>query len=152
MEIYNKRLIQANTSTLGVLSLDNFVRFGFIIEDIKRAVKVRGETRIPEGRYKLGIRKELTPLTKKHRASKWYNGWFTYHIEVLGVPNFSGIYFHTGNTAKHTAGCQIGAKNAHVKDGEFTCTNSTEMIKEFYAIVYPKLEAGEDVYYNIIDE
>lgn len=152
MEIYNRRLIHTHNSTLGILSYENFVPVGFIIEDEPREVKVTGKTRIPAGRYKLGIRKENTPLTLKHRISRFYKPWFQYHIEVLNVPNFSGIYFHMLNNETHTAGCQGGAKNAHIINGEFTCTNSTEMIREFYEIVYPLLESGIDVFYTIIDE
>ena len=156
-EIYNKRLIHTTNETLGMLFMPGPGKaygtpFGFVIEDEPRAIKVKGETRIPAGRYKLGIRKELTTLTKKNRASKWYKGWFTYHIEVLRVPGFTGIYFHIGNKEKDTAGCQIGSKHANIVEGGFVCSNSTEMIREFYEIVYPKLEKGEDVYYTIINE
>jgi hypothetical protein len=152
MEVYNRRITRTKDSSLGILSYNGFVPSGFIIEDEYRAEKLLGETRIPAGRYKLGIRKELTRLTQKHRESKYYQGWFEYHIEVLDVPNFTGIYFHMVNNDDHTAGCQGGAKNAHIKNGEFTCSNSTELMKEFYSIVYPRLEAGEDVYYTVIDE
>lgn len=153
MEIYNKRLTHTSKTTLGQLSLYDFsTPFGFIIEDEPRAVKLSSNTRIPAGRYELGIRKDLTPLTIKHQKSKWYRGWFEYHIEVLNVPNFTGIYFHLGNNEKHTAGCQIGSKHVNIVNGEYACNNSQEMIKEFYNIVYPKLLNGEKVYYTIIDE
>lgn len=153
-EIYNKRLAHTSNSSLGLLSLSSMSNiFGFIIEDEPREEKVIGETRIPAGRYKLGIRREDTPLTKKHRQSKYYKGWFEYHIEVLEVPNFSDIYFHIGNNEFHTGGCQIGSKKPFINnEKEFACMDSTHMIKEFYFIVYPKLEAGEDVFYTVIDE
>lgn len=150
MEIYNNRVAHTSNSSLGILSFDKGNPWAFIIEDEPRDKKIMGETRIRSGRYKLGIRKEDTPLTINHRKS--YGSWFKYHIEVLDVPNFTGIYFHAGNNESHTAGCQIGAKNVYIKDGEFTCVSSTPMIKQFYSIVYPKLLNGEDVYYNIIDE
>lgn len=151
MEILSKRLYNTNESTLALLLFNN-KPFGFIIEDEPRAVKVKGETRIPAGRYKLGIRYENTPLTLKSRQNKYYKCWFKYFIEVLDVPDFSNIYFHIGNNESHTAGCQIGAKNATVYNGEFICKNSSAMIKEFYEVVYPLLEQGKEVYYTIIDE
>lgn len=152
MEIYSKRIDHTKNSSLAVLRFGNEKRFGFIIEDEPRAKKIVGETRIPAGRYKLSILREDTPLTVKHRGSKYYRGWFRYHIQIENVPNFTGIYFHIGNNEKHTAGCQIGAKNVSIRNGEYVCTNSTEMIREFYERVYPLLERGEDVYYTIIDE
>lgn len=153
MEIFNRRLTHTSNTTLGLLSFHGFsTPFGFIVEDEPRAIKVNGKTRIPAGRYKLGIRKEDTPLTLKHRASKWYKGWFKYHIEVLNVPGFSGIYFHLVNKESHTSGCQGGAKNISIENGEYVAKNSTEMIRKFYEIVYPKLERGEDVYYTVLDE
>lgn len=154
MEIYNKRVAHTHRSSLGVLYFDNLVQpFGFIIEDEPREVKVLGETRIPTGRYRLGIRKEDTPLTLTHRLMKYYRGWFTYHIEVLDVPGFTDIYFHMVNNEYHTGGCQGGSKEPYInREGEFACRNSTVMMKEFYARVYPLLEKGEDVYYTVIDE
>lgn len=152
MEIYNRRVYRAEEATLGILSYDNFIPAGFIIEDEQRKVKVAGETRIPAGRYRLGIRKEDTPLTLKHRRSRFYKPWFKYHIEVLDVPDFTGIYFHMVNDADDTAGCQGGAKTVHIRNGEFICTNSTLLMREFYEKVYPLLESGEEVYYTILDE
>jgi len=153
MEIYNKRLSHTKNTTLGQISLYDFsTPFGFIIEDEPRVVKVGSKTRIPSGRYRLKIRKEDTPLTVKHRESKWYKGWFEYHIEVCGIPDFTGIYFHMVNTHEHTSGCQGGAKTVKIQNGEYVAVNSTEMIKEFYNIVYPKLLNGEEVFYTIIDE
>jgi hypothetical protein len=154
MEIFSKRLTHTDKSSLAVLSFHDFsTPFGCIIEDPPRLVKVSGKTRIPAGRYRLGIRKEDTPLTLKHRESKYYKGWFEYHIEVLDVPDFAGIYFHMVNNHKHTDGCQGGSRHIHVDDGQWVASNSTEMIKEFYEIVYPILEDGkEEVWYTIIDE
>ena len=154
MEIFSKRLAHTSKSSLAQIYFHDFsTPFGFIIEDPPRIVKVAGETRISAGRRELGIRKEDTPLTLKHRNSKWYADWFKYHIEVLGVPNFTGIYFHMVNNHKHTMGCQGGAYNVSIKNGQYIAKDSTSMIKEFYRIVYPILEDGkEKVYYTVIDE
>ena len=152
MEIYSRRIDETENTTLTKVTFDNFkIPFGFFIEDIGRKVKVKGKTRISAGRYKLGIKKEDTTLTIKHRESKWYKDWFKYHIEVIGVPNFHSIYFHMINTHEHTEGCQGGSKHVHIENGDYKATNSTELMKEFYSIVYPLLEKDEDVYYTIID-
>lgn len=150
MEIYNNRVAHTSNSTLGILSFDEENPWAFIIEDEPRDIKIVGETRIPCGRYKLGIRKQDTPLTLKHR--KAYGSWFKYHIELLNVPKFTGIYIHSGNTEKHTMGCQILGDAMKVVSGEFECRNSIKTTKAFYERVYPLLEKGEEVYYNILDE
>lgn len=150
MEIFNNRIAHTSNSSLGLLSFEKENPIGVIIEDEPRKEKIKKETRIPYGRYKLGIRKEDTPLTLKHR--KKYGSWFRYHIEVLNVPNFSYIYFHAGNNEKHTDGCQIGGYIMKIVNGEFECRESILFMKEFYNRVYPLLEKGVTVYYNIIDE
>lgn len=149
--IINQRIVHTDNSTLGVLYLNSDKPFSFIIEDEPREKKVQGETRIPAGTYKLGIRKELTPLTIKHLQNAAYEGWFKYHIEVLNVPGFSGIYFHIGNKEKNTEGCQMPNYMARIVNGEFEGLQSTAATKEFYSIVYPLLEKGEEVIYKIID-
>ena len=149
--IINKRIVHTDDSTLGVLYLNSDRPFSFIIEDEPRKKKVPGETRIPAGTYELGIRKELTPLTVKHRNNSVYKSWFKYHIEVLNVPGFSGIYFHIGNNEHDTEGCQMPNYEVNIINGEFVGRKSIQATRYFYEIVYPKLEKGEKVLYKIID-
>jgi hypothetical protein len=148
MEILNKRAYATNDSTLGVLIVDG-KPFGFVIEDEHREIKVKGETRIPAGKYKLGIRKTVTPLTIRYQ--KKYD-WFKRHIELLNVPRFSGIYIHVGNYESDTAGCQVIGRNAHIHKTGFSNSESTNCYKELYEMLYPLLSAGKEVFYTIIDE
>ena len=53
--------------------------------------KIKGHSAIPEGRYAVVI--SYSPKFKQ---------WLPI---LLGVPNFSGIRIHAGNTAKDTEGC-----------------------------------------------
>lgn len=150
MKVKSIRFTHGKTSSGSFMTMDD-KPFSFLIEDEPRTVKVNGETRIPAGTYKLGIRKEITPLTKKCRELPSYKGWFEYFIEVLNVPNFSGIYFHILNKENETEGCQGPNYECVVEDGELSGRRSTEATKEFYRIVYPLLENGEEVLYEVVD-
>lgn len=96
-------------STLGALYVDGkFVCF--TIEDERRDVKVPGETRIPAGTYQLRLR-----------------GWGGFHnrylgrfgdihegmLELVGVPGFTDILIHCGNTDRDTAGCLLVGDGVH---------------------------------------
>src|SRR6185369_1457697 len=104
MQITLDRFSDNGDSTLGLLFIDNKF-FSFSLEDEYRKVKVPGETCIPEGLYELKIQKTDTPLTIKHRAA--YGPWFKYHIEITGIPNFQGVYIHSGSDDSHTEGCLL---------------------------------------------
>ena len=151
MKIKNIHFGHGLTSTAGLLLIDN-KPFNFIIEDEPRTVKVNGETRIPAGLYKLGIRKELTPLTLKCRELPAYKGWFEFFIEVLNVKNFTGVYFHIGNKESDTEGCQLNNMSVTLDNGEFVGSQSGIATKLFYDKVYPELKAGKEVLYEIIDK
>ena len=75
----------------------------YTLEDEQRALKVKGETRIPAGTYN---------RTKKRRGfharyDKKYPGIHRSMLHVTDVPGFEYILIHTGNTDEHTAGCLI---------------------------------------------
>jgi hypothetical protein len=148
MDIIIKRISEDKDSTLGALYLDDCKEaFAFTLEDEFRAEKVKGETRIPEGIYKLVINKAVTPLTEKYR-SKY--AWFKYHIILQDVKNFSNVYIHVGNYETHTDGCILLGTSATLRNdkSEFI-SNSASKFEEFYKIVYPLLERGELVRLNI---
>ena len=62
--------------------------------------KIKGCSAIPEGRYAVVI-----------SYSPKFQQWLPI---LLGVPNFSGIRIHAGNTAKDTEGCILVGKNREV--------------------------------------
>lgn len=122
----------------------------FTLEDEMRAVKIKGEKRIPEDFYKLAIRKELTPLTKRYR--KRFPSWFKYHIEIIGIPDFDMVYVHIGNDDDDTGGCPlVGQTCDSTKSKNGWIGRSTQAFESFYKKIYPMLERGDDVKINIIN-
>ncbi len=72
-------------------------------EDEARAVKKFGETRIPAGTYQLDLR-------TAGRLHGIYSERYSFHrgmIWIRNVPNFTFIYFHTGNNDNHSDGCPL---------------------------------------------
>jgi hypothetical protein len=146
--------------TLGILKDENADFFSYTCEDEEREKghKVAKETAIWDGRYKLGIRKELTELTKKHREV--YNKtaidgvveeWFKFHIEILNIPDFTGVYVHSGNTEAQTDACLLlgdSANNNRFDKGRID--NSLRAVKRFYKKYYPMLEEDKEIYINFI--
>lgn len=153
MKFILQRLNDNGNSTIGTLHYAGGRLFSFTLEDQHQDIKVKGETRIPANIYELKIRKEDTPLTIKHRTA--YGIWFKYHIEITGIPNFTGVYVHAGNDEKHTEGCLLLGDtllNNEVFEKNHLAT-STQAVQRFYEKVYPILEAGkEKVFIEIRDE
>lgn len=87
-----------NGATIGTLAIDG-VPVCFTLEDVVREVpgvpvsewKIPGETAIPAGTYEVII----TPSARFKRDLPL----------LVGVPGFSGVRIHPGNTAADTEGC-----------------------------------------------
>jgi hypothetical protein len=149
MKFILQRLFDNGHYTLGFCENEEKTFHSFSCEDTFRAVKVKGETRIPAGFYELKINKADTPLTIKHRAA--YGEWFKYHIEVTGIANFQGVYVHAGNDESHTEGCLLLGYAYDLTLSEKVQGKSILAIKDFYAIAYPLLESGSKVFIEIKD-
>ena len=90
MKIEVKRLYKTENSTIGELTVDGKFEC-YTLEDKERDVKIKGETAISKGTYKVIINqsnrfKKLLPL-------------------LLNVPNFEGVRIHPGNSNHDTEGC-----------------------------------------------
>ena len=90
MKIEVKRLYKTENSTIGELTIDGKFEC-YTLEDKERDVKIKGETAISKGTYKVIINqsnrfKKLLPL-------------------LLNVPNFEGVRIHPGNSNHDTEGC-----------------------------------------------
>ena len=96
MKIEVKRLYKTENSTIGELTIDGKFEC-FTLEDKEREVKIKGETAIPKGKYKVIINqsnrfKKLLPL-------------------LLEVKGFEGVRIHAGNSNHDTEGCILVGKN-----------------------------------------
>ena len=116
----------------------------YTLEDEQRDEKVYGETRIPNGTYKLGLRKEGGYNAK---YSKRFSDIHIGMLHVLNVPGFEYILIHCGNTDEHTAGCLLVGdsqeNNQITKDGFIG--KSTQAYKRIYPKIAKAIERGEQV-------
>ena len=99
MKIAIKRLHKTENSTIGELTIDGKFEC-YTLEDKERDVKIKGETAIPTGTYKVIINqsnrfKRLLPL-------------------LINVPNFEGVRIHAGNSNHDTEGCILVGMNRSV--------------------------------------
>jgi hypothetical protein len=144
MEITVNRFKSNNDATLSAVSIDGeFQCFG--LEDEYREDKIAGETRIPAGRYRVGIR----DVGGFHGR---YGRKFNFHVgmlQVLDVPNFEYILIHIGNTDKDTAGCLLIGENCTAGDS-LTVLSSTAAYKKFYVKVIESAVNG-DLFINYVD-
>ena len=154
MKLKVLRFSSQEDSTSGLLFLEENQEIKFLcytLEDEKRDVKVRGETRVPAGTYKLELRTEGGFHNKyKDRYGKFHKGM----LHVTNVPNFEFILIHTGNTDEHTAGCLLVGdsqeNNVIVKDGFIG--KSTNAYKRIYPDISKEISEGKEVtieYINI---
>tara|TARA_A100000172_G_C3037468_1_gene109024 strand:+ start:1243 stop:1725 length:483 start_codon:yes stop_codon:yes gene_type:complete len=134
-------------STSGLLFEESELGLRFLcytLEDEYRALKVRGETRIPEGTYELKLR---TEGGFHQRYTKKYPDIHRGMLHVTDVPGFEYILIHTGNTDEHTAGCLIvgdtQSNNGIIKDG--FVGQSVNAYKRIYPSIAGVLEKGDTV-------
>ena len=99
------RYLDDGFTSLGLIFFEKKF-FAYTLEDTFRSEKIAGKTRIPAGTYQISFLRQDTPLTKEYRQRF---SWFTYHLELNNVPNFSNIYIHIGNTHANTEGCILVA-------------------------------------------
>ena len=145
MELEVIRFSSGTDSTNGILIDKTNNKFlAYTLEDEYRDEKKFGETRIPEGTYKLGLRKVGGYHTK---YSKRFSDIHIGMLHVLDVPNFEYILIHCGNTDEHTAGCLLVGdsqeNNQITKDGFIG--KSTQAYKRIYPEIAKAIKIGQDV-------
>ena len=116
----------------------------YTLEDEYRSEKKYGETRIPDGNYKLALR-NVGGYHAKY--SKRFPHIHIGMLHVTNVPGFEYILIHCGNTDEHTAGCLLVGdsqeNNQITKDGFIG--KSTQAYKRIYPRIAEAIECGEKV-------
>ena len=153
MKLKVLRFSSQEDSTSGLLFLDGDLGLQFLcytLEDEKRALKVRGETRVPAGTYKIELRKE-GGFHNKYK--KKYGSLHKGMLHVTNVPNFEYILIHTGNSDEHTAGCLLlgdsQENNNIIKDGFIG--KSVNAYKRVYPNIAKALELNQEVTTEYVD-
>ena len=158
MELEVIRISSGTDSTNGVLlELDKYspaphaegyrckrTFLAYTLEDEYRKEKKYGETRIPNGTYRLALRKTGGYHQK---YSKRFSDIHMGMLHVTDVPGFEYILIHCGNTDEHTAGCLLVGdsqeNNQITKDGFIG--KSTQAYKRIYPRIAEAIERGEEV-------
>jgi len=152
MKLEVLRISSQSDSTNGILfDTTNGRKFlAYTLEDEYRETKVKGETRIPAGTYKIKLRKEGG---FHGRYTTKYGVIHKGMLHVQDVPGFDYILIHTGNTDEHTDGCLLvgntQTENIGTKDGFIGA--SVDAYKRIYPPIASALENGEDVEINYVD-
>lgn len=122
----------------------------YTLEDERRVLKVKGETRVPAGTYKIELRKEGG---FHQRYTKKYGGLHIGMLHITNVPNFEYILIHTGNTDEHTAGCLIvgDAQENNILLPDGFVGKSVNAYKRIYPDIAEAIEKGEEVTITYID-
>ena len=153
MKLIVLRFSSQRDSTSGLLFLEGDLGLEFLcytLEDEARALKIKGETRIPAGIYQIKLRTEGGFHEKyKKRFSAIHKGM----LHIINVPNFKWVLIHTGNTDEHTAGCLLVGdsqeNNSIIKDGFIG--KSTNAYKRIYPNIAKAIKNKEEVTIEYID-
>ena len=133
METKIIRDAQGKQSTLSQLYINGIFQC-YLLEDKIREVKIPSQTAIPTGVFELRLNTwRAKNVDYKKAFGKLHEGM----IEISGLPNFSFVYIHTGNTIKDTAGCPLCGFGFQFVDGNYQVTQSVAA----YKMIYPKLVA-----------
>lgn len=125
------RVAEGKQSTLSHLYIDGIFQC-YLLEDKIRINKILKQTAIPTGNYSLRLNTwGGKNVEYRKKFPKLHKGM----IEINGLPNFSYVYIHIGNTYTQTAGCPLCGFGFEKLDGDFQLVNSAKA----YEFIYPKL-------------
>lgn len=133
MELILERNKPSKFTMTGTLYI-NKVRECYTLEDIPREVKIKGETAISPGTYKVII--NVSNRFKKRMPL------------LLNVPDFEGIRIHSGNTNHDTEGCIL----VGVSLGKDYVGSSRIAFIKLMKKLEKAAKENEDIYITIINK
>ncbi len=136
------------TTTVGLLYVNGHY-YCYTLEDTHQDEKVKGKTRIPAGKYNVDFLRHETGLTLDYRDRF---DWFDFHLEIQNVPNFTGIYIHSGGDHRHTKGCLLVSDSLNMSAESTFLTNSRNTFERLYTYLKGELNKGRKVRLVIRDE
>lgn len=143
MKLHLQRFASRENTTLGALFdiTDTRKFLCFVLEDEFRQVKVKGETRIPDGTYEVALRK-VGGFNERYQ--KRFPSFHKGMLWLLAVPNFEFILIHCGNHDEDTEGCLLVGDDAHFdpEGGDSWIAASTAA----YQRIYPSLAAAAEAH------
>jgi hypothetical protein len=127
MDIELRRFKAVGDATIGTLTIGGEYTC-FTLEDVIRDQKVFGKTAIPAGTYPV-------ILCESPRFSDSYEKKGLGRIVPLldGVPGYTGVRIHIGNTAEHTHGCVLVGDYWDKKSAKIS--NSTQAFKRLMKVL-----------------
>lgn len=141
MELKVRRTKKGKGYTIGELYIDGKFEC-YTLEDEVRKEKKFGETAIPQGIYRVSLRKVggKNDLYTKKFGTQTHKGM----IWIKDIPNFEYVYIHIGNTTADTLGCILVGRTKNEKTG--TIGESTAAYLQMYKKVSKAIEAKEEVH------
>lgn len=135
MEIVVQRDLESSEWTRGKLFIDGVFEC-FTLEDQYQQKKVKKETRIPAGRYKILLR---IVGTHHDRYKVKFPGIHQGMLHLQDVPEFQFILIHIGNTDADSEGCLLVGSS--FMNGKLV--GSTIAYEKLYKKVVKAAEKGE---------
>lgn len=132
MELKVIRHLPSAGCTIGEL-LINDVHECFTLEDPVRepGVKIKGNTAIPPGRYKVIVN---------------YSNRFKRDMPlIVSVPMFEGVRIHSGNTAADTEGCVL----VGTERGDQNILHSRDAFAALFRKIQSAIAAGEEIHIEV---
>jgi len=147
MKLRIERFIHAKDETIGKLFIDGVFKC-FTLEDEKREIKVKGETRIPEGTYEIQFRtvggfheKQLVRY-----GPEYHKGM----LQLMNVQGFEYILIHCGNSNKDTEGCLLVGRD-YKRNGEiYNLLDSRIAYERIYPEIRDALLRGNKITIEIL--
>jgi hypothetical protein len=139
MHLTVDRFLSDPESTASEVSVDG-IKICDGLEDEYRAHKISGETRIPQGVYKVGVH-TVGRFNERYGANQ-FSDIHKGMLHVLDVPNFKWILIHCGVHHGHTAGCLLVGNDIHTTHNAMQLVDSPGAYRKLYTLVIDAALSG----------